>query len=172
MCVMFMLNDTGKHIVRISYFSKPGMFWGCSRGLQTAELHWVVCKPAVLDPTPSSTRSSRRPLRKSSAAQSLYSVDMIMYLGRSCVRTSLCLWAYVHACITVCPSWSADSWNTWQKIYIFPEEKETKTPNDTWLLDGACESTFSSVSIPPLQVNPAVNPWALLDPFLSFLRFF
>lgn len=62
-----------------------------------------------------------------------------------------------------------------ERIFFFPfffsRGKETKvTPNDTGLLNEACETTFSSLWIPPLQVNPAVYPQAAPDPFLAFLR--
>lgn len=60
----------------------------------------------------------------------------------------------------------------WKNLFFFfSRGKETKvTPNDAGLLYEACETTFSSLWIPPLQVNPAVYPQAAPDPFLAFLR--
>lgn len=81
-------------------------------GLKTAELQWIVgmwqcfsqhCKLsacfsqlAINSPFiyPSFLLSSAS--HKSSSPESLYNVDMIMYLGRNSVHTSLCLCACVH----------------------------------------------------------------------------
>lgn len=79
-------------------------------------------------------------------------------------RAYIIVFMSVRACVHHSVSWfeeRTNSWNTWQKIYLFQSKrKQRQTPNDTRLLYEACESTFSSLSIPPLQVNPAVNPWA------------
>lgn len=96
------------------------------RALQTVRLLFSACTSTLLLPL-SSLRSAA--VRKSSAPESLCSADMIMYLGRNGVHTSLCLWAcvcYVHVCIAACPSWRSNSWNTWQKIYIFSRGKGNK----------------------------------------------
>lgn len=48
-----------------------------------------------------------------------------LYILAGTMCTAQCLWASVHVCITVCPSWSREQkgWKTWQKIYTFSRGK-------------------------------------------------
>lgn len=104
-----------------------------------------------------------------STRASVQLAGMIMYLGRTSVHISLCLWVRVHACITVCPSWRREpAHGTLDRRYTpFPKKrKQRRAENDTRLLCEACERTFLSLSIPFLQVFPAGNTWIL---FLSFI---
>lgn len=60
-----------------------------------------------------------------------------------------------------------------EDIYVFPEWKETKGDSKWYTAPLWGPREYSApLAVPLLQVNPAVNPWALLDQFLSFLWFF